>query len=442
MERAKLIVKNFGPLKDIEIEVRPMVTLIGAQASGKSTLAKLLSILEDDNFRENAELENFVSALEAHNIQSHLNDQTVISYKSSFDKHFPYFVFSYSIDLYETYNPKDVIRKIKEINKTTSNIQESLKRLIATEINICIAFDTDYSKIFKLLPENFKKNVIVKKFLEEKILNKFDDKDIDFLFDLIEKKKTIDEYINFYEQLFQTYPSLFNNDSLYIPAERNLLHLIEGNTMGLIKNKIQIPLHILNVGQEYEKALHNIKRIPINIISKNLKYVREDKTSYIYHNKFEKINLLESSSGLQTVIPILLLVEYSNTLKNKSNFNFIIEEPELNLYPKAQYELIKHLIKNCFGGRKNLVLTTHSPFILAAINNLLLAGKKGKTSPELTNKIIKKTSWLNSEDFIAYELKNGKAKKITDDKVGLIKENMIDSVSDFFSDEFDKLLDV
>ena len=53
MERAKLIVKNFGPLKDIEIEVREMVTFIGAQASGKSTLAKLLSILEDEEFRRN-----------------------------------------------------------------------------------------------------------------------------------------------------------------------------------------------------------------------------------------------------------------------------------------------------------------------------------------------------------------------------------------------------
>ena len=51
MERAKLIVKNFGPLKDIEIEVREMVTFIGAQASGKSTLAKLLAVFEDENFR-------------------------------------------------------------------------------------------------------------------------------------------------------------------------------------------------------------------------------------------------------------------------------------------------------------------------------------------------------------------------------------------------------
>ena len=51
MEKAKLIVKNFGPLKDIEIEVREMITFIGAQASGKSTLAKLLSPLPHESFR-------------------------------------------------------------------------------------------------------------------------------------------------------------------------------------------------------------------------------------------------------------------------------------------------------------------------------------------------------------------------------------------------------
>ena len=53
MERARLIVKNFGPLKDIDIEVREMVCLIGKQASGKSTLAKLIAIFEDENFIKN-----------------------------------------------------------------------------------------------------------------------------------------------------------------------------------------------------------------------------------------------------------------------------------------------------------------------------------------------------------------------------------------------------
>src|SRR5208282_2850826 len=38
----KIIVENFGPIKHAEIELRDFVVLIGEQASGKSTLAKLV----------------------------------------------------------------------------------------------------------------------------------------------------------------------------------------------------------------------------------------------------------------------------------------------------------------------------------------------------------------------------------------------------------------
>ena len=218
--------------------------------------------------------------------------------------------------------------------------------------------------------------------------------------------------------------------------------MIKENALGLFNNKVLIPEHILNIGQEYEKAIQSIKELPLTIIDKKFKYKREGKTSYIYHNNIEKVDLLESASGLQSIIPILLLVEYSKSLKEKYNFNFVVEEPELNLYPKAQHELIKYLVKNCLFDRKNLILTTHSPFVLASLNNLLLAYDKGQKHPKEVNKIIKEESWLDPKNFIAYELKNGKAKKIMNDKLGQISENMIDGVSDTFADEFDKLLDL
>jgi hypothetical protein len=71
-----------------------------------------------------------------------------------------------------------------------------------------------------------------------------------------------------------------------------------------------------------------------------------------------------------------------------------------------------------------------------------LAFDKGQTKEKEVQKIIKKESWLNPEKFIAYQLKNGKATKIMDDKLGQIKTNMIDDASDAFSYEFDKLLDL
>lgn len=449
MERAKLIVKNFGPLKDIEIEVREMVTFIGAQASGKSTLAKLISILEDENFRRDIQ-SKFEDELKKYNIFSFLSEKSIISYKtydpkSSYPTVFS-FHFYFSKEKKEKVSPLINFNLFKEYNNAikptdTQDLIQSITMGIYLDLSVHSLLNND--KIYNLFISEDQK--IKFKMIFASIINGdhfLKQEDIKTFIQIQDKELNLENYINLYEQLIDLFPFIYFDDSIYIPSERSFLHLIEGNVIGLIKNKIKIPDHILNVGQEYEKALQTIKELPLNIIDKKIKYKREGKTSYIYHNKTEKVDLLESASGLQSLIPILLLVEYSKSLKEKYNFNFVVEEPELNLYPKAQHELIKYLVKNCLYERKNLILTTHSPFVLASLNNLLLAHDKGQKHPTEVNKIIKAESWLNPKNFIAYELKNGKAKKIMDDKLGQIAENMIDSVSDTFADEFDKLLDL
>ncbi|KAF2510204.1 AAA family ATPase [Flavobacterium zhairuonense] len=449
MERAKLIVKNFGPLKDIDIEVREMVTFIGAQASGKSTLAKLISILEDENFRRDNQ-SKFEDELKKYNIFSFFSEKSIISYKT-YDPKSSYptvssFNFYFSEERKEKTSPLISFNLFKEYNKIiqpedTQDLIESITMGIYLDLSIHSLLNND--KIYNLFKSEEEKVKFEKVFADIRNKGRFlKEEDVKNIIEIQQKEINLENYIHLYQQLIDLFPFIYFDDSIYIPSERSFLHLIEGNTMGLIKNKIQIPEHILNIGQEYEKAIQTIKELSLTIIDKNIKYKREGKTSYIYHNPNEKVNLLESASGLQSLIPILLLVEYSKSLKEEYNFNFVVEEPELNLYPKAQHELIKYLVKNCLFDRKNLILTTHSPFVLASINNLLLAYDKGQSNPKEVNKIIKKESWLNPKNFIAYELKNGKAKKIMNDKLGQISENMIDGVSDTFADEFDKLLDL
>ncbi|GGE94992.1 AAA family ATPase [Flavobacterium limi] len=443
MERAKLIVKNFGPLKDIDIEVREMVTFIGAQASGKSTLAKLLSIFEDENFRGDYKV-SFEEELKKYNILSYLTDKSYIDYKSK-NQNITIADFTFQKNKLDITTLQNLVGRIKNISLNNldqeKEITEITKKLIKSTVNTYkLLLRENFYNIFENETQKVKfeiefSNVRIKK------LN-IKDLHIDLLIDILKREQNIESYIFLYEKIISVFPNIFLFDSLYIPAERNFLHLISENTLGLINNNIQIPKHLLNSGQDYEKAIQTIKELPLTIIDKKIKYKREGKTSYIYHNENEKVDLLESASGLQSIIPILLLVEYSKSLKEEYNFNFVVEEPELNLYPKAQHELIKYLIKNCLFDRKSLILTTHSPFVLASINNLLLAYDKGQTNPKEVNKIIKKESWLNPKNFIAYELKNGKAKKIMNDKLGQISENMIDGVSDAFANEFDKLLDL
>ncbi|PIF33221.1 AAA ATPase-like protein [Flavobacterium sp. 9] len=445
MERAKLIVKNFGPLKDIDIEIREMVTFIGAQASGKSTLAKLISIFEDDDFRRISEA-TFEAELRKYNIYSYLNENTFIQYKNS-ESVYP-FTLRFSSNKFEKQTITNIIELFKGIKNEDHDIIkdktiENFKFLIEGSIKHSQFYDVNFeTKILNLFPEKKQKTKFINYYFNPENEQFFEEHLTDEILDILCKEKKFENYLQLYEALVNSFSNIFIYDSIYIPTERNILDIISTNVLGLINNNIQIPKYLLNSGQEYEKAIQTIKELPLNIIDKKIKYKREGKSSYIYHNETEKVDLLESASGLQSIIPILLLVEYSKSLKEKYNFNFVVEEPELNLYPKAQHELIKYLVKNCLFDRKNLILTTHSPFILASLNNLLLAYDKGKKNPKEVNKIIKKESWLNPKNFIAYELKNGKAKKIMNDKLGQISENMIDGVSDAFANEFDKLLDL
>ncbi|UPZ17661.1 AAA family ATPase [Flavobacterium humidisoli] len=442
MERSRLIVKNFGPLKDIDIEVREMVTFIGAQASGKSTLAKLISILEDEEFRNNHNLK-FETELEKYNILSYLDLNTFIKYEV-LNREITNFNFEYSNNKYL----KNSIHQLLSISKNgkvsyedTEEALRTLKYIIVSYINLLNLIHKN--EFYNLFSNQIQKVKFEAHFADKRIKKlKVDNDDIDWLLDILERERKIDDYFFLLNQLVNCFPNIFLFDSIYIPSERSFLHLISENIFGLINNNVKIPKYLLTIGQEYEKAINTIKELPLSIIDKKIKYKREGKTSYIYHNENEKVDLLESASGLQSIIPILLLVEYSKTLKEEYNFNFVVEEPELNLYPKAQHELIKYLVKNCLYERKNLILTTHSPFVLASINNLLLAHDKGQKKTKEVNKIIKKESWLNPKNFIAYELKNGKARKIMNDKLGQISENMIDSVSDSFADEFNKLLNL
>ena len=51
----KIIIENFGPIQYAEIEVKKILVLIGEQASGKSTIAKLIYFfksLKDDLFTQ------------------------------------------------------------------------------------------------------------------------------------------------------------------------------------------------------------------------------------------------------------------------------------------------------------------------------------------------------------------------------------------------------
>ena len=154
------------------------------------------------------------------------------------------------------------------------------------------------------------------------------------------------------------------------------------------------------------------------------------------------------SSGLQALIPLLMVIQ--DNLNNTTGGNiYVIEEPELNLYPEAQYELSKIISTICseaseeYERHNEVVITTHSPYILTAFNNFLLANKLGNTQKiEAVNKILPKNIWVEQADFNAYYVDGKKATQIFNKKTGLIADNQLDNASELIMGDFDELMEL
>ena len=201
MERAKLIVKNFGPLKDIEIEVREMVTFIGAQASGKSTLAKLISILEDEEFRSNHN-SDFKSELQKYNILSYLNQKTYIKYDVLNIK-ISNFSFEYSNNNYLKNSIQELLSVSKKQKLSENNITEAtetLKQLITSYINLHhLIFREEFYEIFSDKLQKVKFEI---QFAEKRIKRlEINTSDIDLLIEISEKEKTLENYFYLLNQI-------------------------------------------------------------------------------------------------------------------------------------------------------------------------------------------------------------------------------------------------
>lgn len=126
-----------------------------------------------------------------------------------------------------------------------------------------------------------------------------------------------------------------------------------------------------------------------------------------------------------------------------------IEEPEAHLYPDSQRAIVQLMagIFNTSGRLLQYVITTHSPYLLAAFNNLIYAhelAERFKDQPDKLKalyKVVPKNQQVGIENFRVYRLKGGKATPIIS-KNNLIVAEELDEVSEKMSQQFDRLMDL
>lgn len=408
----RLVIRNVGPIKSLDINLNKVNVFIGPQGSGKSTVAKIVSFcswLEKVNdATERAAMDGLIKRLGTfHHMEEYFTDKSVILYMGD------NVVFAYN------WNEEDVIP----------------------------------------LPEGFGKYYPSSYHSGEIILS------------------AVNKRVN---------PKV-----AYIPAERNFVSAVptlkkysEGN------DNLQ---SFVNDWFEAKRHYTQERPMPVTNLGLDYYYNKELDRDYLRIGSQKSIPLTSASSGFQSIVPLMVLLKWlssglyeenkpfspeenqrvqeilahlsgsTNTAEAElvdrlrgfiqgrvyTHTQFIVEEPEQNVFPRTQMELLYHLISEINHGRNHrLVITTHSPYVLYALNNCLLAylvkdQLDGETAASL--ECVKYA--INPADVSVWSIKDGFVRddknephRTIQDELGLIRKNYFNDVMKEVMSEFNTLL--
>lgn len=379
--------RNIGPIKEVDIDLKKFNVFIGAQSSGKSTLAKIIS---------------FCTWLDKH------TDRTTKKYVNG------------------------AIDSLKKYHRLTDEYFNEDSVIFYQGDNIAYAYNWPKGETITFSEEGYEPEL----------------------------------YTNDTEFFFGKKDRVTNPKVIYIPAERSFVSAVPTlreyqedndnlqdfvNTWFRVKRKYpqEKALEILNLGVRY--------------------YYQEDSyRDWVIIEGGRKIPLESSSSGLQSIIPLLVLVRWMSegiyaeekpfspaeneeiekiVLSGIADLNkqdasivdkldrfigflsgriythtqFIIEEPEQNLFPETQCELMYHILSAVNHGKNHrLVMTTHSPYILYALNNSIEGFSVSDKLPESIKSTIKSSSsFINPDDVNIWQIRDGRLETIKEgDSIG------------------------
>ena len=204
-----------------------------------------------------------------------------------------------------------------------------------------------------------------------------------------------------------------------------------------------LPISIVEFGQKFNKIIEPLFSLKYDFLDVEFLFSKGNNEHKV-RTKKAIVSFYEAASGLKSVLPLLVNLDNTNYYNSRGNFLHIIEEPEQNLFPVTQNELVKYIQGNCSTTNNSYFLTTHSPYILSSLNNLMFAYQVGnkENNTEKVNEIIDKKYWLNPKDVSAYMLTTDGSYENIIDKDGLIKTSKIDQVSKILNEEFDKVFNI
>ncbi|PSC02992.1 hypothetical protein SLNSH_21000 [Alsobacter soli] len=422
---SRLVIDHFSCIEEGSVDIKKMTFLIGPQASGKSVISKLIYFFNDI-------LDEQFSALEEDMTYRQFHRRLIENFK----KAFPSAAWGNNAFQIEYHlGPYLFILKRGRVRKNSSGTMT---------LSISDNFQDNYERYLNEIRT-------LKLRTAEKNDESFTSREWEIFYDV--RRKAV-------QAMRHELGNDYYSSQLFIPAGRSFFTSMGKAVVAFEQGGYLDPATaqfgryfttmrdmLLGRGFVYRSRPPNKERIAhrtalaAKLFGGTIKSERNE--AYVEAEDGRKIAFSILSSGQQELLPLwLALNEFMND--ESDNVFLYIEEPEAHLFPSAQSVLAEYLATLVnFGSHRGMFITTHSPYILAKINNLLRAGDLGRAQRRKysaqVDKVIPRNAWLNSGQFAAYAIEQKTVVSVLGDD-GLVDGDYLDRVSSDISEEFSDLL--
>jgi predicted ATPase len=439
-------VKNLGNIEDGSVKLNKLTIVVGQNNSGKTYLNYMLymALTEKSFFIEQKIFEPIKKELDKNGI--------------------------YKLDVYEFISSNfEIFQKTGQ-----ANIKKYIHNFFSTTEDTFQNFEIEVGLNKKKILENLQSKTISDNISlgknRKKIFGVIKEKDSYEITFILEEKMPSD-FI--YSRIASVFLSIiFQEENIFLlPAERTGLNLFyrelntKRNTLfdHLQKSDIE-PLDLFKdlVFSKYPKPIadyieflneiHNLKKLKTEfidlssdlnktILNGRYKVDKEGITYLPYKNRQNNRNNFNKSIPIHltssTVKTFFSLSFYLEHIAKKGDY-LIIDEPELNLHPDNQRNIARLLVKTVNRGI-NIILSTHSDYIVRELNNLIMLKENFKGRDELLKKYdYSEDSLLEVKDVSAYLLnKNSILEMEINSQNGILAETFDDVINSLNSSSDD-----
>lgn len=429
---SRIKIKNFGPIREGFVEndgwmdVNKVTVMIGDQGSGKSTMAKLISLfswIEKSIARntispEQLNVEIFKNLCLQQEIYEYFSDDTYLSFEGdAYNFEYDERKKSFKAKVNGSGNKNYILPKIQYVS--------AARNLLTILYNISLQQIPDKNGNVIDLSSNIPFMV--------KVLNF--------------------EYMKALEA--------FAQNGFSLPVNDTSVYFQNHNTFIIAKGK-RVAMASASSGIQSITPLLLVSHFLLNEVSKNIyekvKTIDNNLKGRIEANfSEESAELLEKfkqvcafGKGILTEKKDEILLDEKLKKFIPSFFINIVEEPEQNLFPTSQQKVINSLLEynNALDSNK-LIITTHSPYIIGYMTlavkamELFKKAKKEEVRAQI-NEIVPQKSAISHDDLVIYELdeKDGSIHKLDTYKGIPSSKNYLNSELSEKNELYAQLLDI